>query len=33
MNTSYLQTFIPIQQAAQKLRFTSFHIFYETNMP
>ena len=33
MNTWYLQTFIPIQRIAQKLRFALFHnIFYETNM-
>ena len=33
VNTWYLQTFIPIQRAAQKLCFALFHnIFYETNM-
>ena len=33
MNTWYLQTFIPIQRAAQNLCFALFHnIFYETNM-
>ena len=33
-NNGYLQNFIPIQQASQKLRFALFrNIFYEVNMP